>query len=181
MDSFEHVIAAILQRQGFWTVGSFKVELTKDEKVAIGRHSSPRWELDIVAYRPMDNDLRIVECKSYLDSPGVDCGAFDGSRPQGRKSYKLFFDDVLRRVVLARLTAQLIEKGFCRPNPKVTLCLAAGKIRGDETRLREHFEKNGWLLITPSEIRTQLRELRDVGYENTVAAVVAKLLLREAR
>jgi hypothetical protein len=32
----------------------------------IGRHSSPRWEVDIVAYRGRDNLLQVVECKSYI-------------------------------------------------------------------------------------------------------------------
>ena len=79
MDAFESVIAGILQRQGFWTLTSFKVELTKAEKRTIGRPSSPRWELDVVAYRGRDNELRIVECKSFLDSIGVQCSAFDGT------------------------------------------------------------------------------------------------------
>ena len=42
MDSFEEVIAAILQRKGYWTQTSVKVELTKAEKRKIGRDSSPR-------------------------------------------------------------------------------------------------------------------------------------------
>jgi len=37
----------------------------------IGRPSSPRWELDIVAYSGRDNLLLVVECKSRLDSQGV--------------------------------------------------------------------------------------------------------------
>ena len=48
MDAFENVIASILQRRGYWTMTSVKVELTKAEKRAIGRPSAPRWELDIV-------------------------------------------------------------------------------------------------------------------------------------
>src|SRR5215218_2466380 len=37
----------------------------------IGRPSSPRWELDIVAYSGRDNLLLVLECKSRLDSQGV--------------------------------------------------------------------------------------------------------------
>jgi hypothetical protein len=40
MDSFEQVIATLLQRQGYWTMTSLKVELTKAEKQKIGRPSS---------------------------------------------------------------------------------------------------------------------------------------------
>jgi len=178
MDAFENVVAAILQRQGFWTLTSVKVELTKEEKRAIGRHSSPRWELDVVAYRGKDNEVRIVECKSFLDSPGVECTAFDGSNVEAQKRYKLFCEETLRKVVFARLSSQLVTAGFCPPTPKLRLCLAAGKIRGSETWLQSHFEKKGWLLFGPEYIRTELRKLRDSGYENSVAAVVTKLLTR---
>ena len=65
MDAFETVVAAILQRQGYWTLTSVKVGLTKEEKREIGRHSSPRWELDVVAYRGRDNSIKVVECKSF--------------------------------------------------------------------------------------------------------------------
>ena len=36
MDAFEQVVASILQRKGYWTQTSVKVELTKEEKRAIG-------------------------------------------------------------------------------------------------------------------------------------------------
>lgn len=180
MDSFEAVVAAVMQRQGFWTLTSAKVELTKEEKREIGRHSSPRWELDVVAYRGADNYLRVIECKSYLDSPGVDCGAFSGKNKKAQDRYKLFFDSTLRTVVLRRLEAQLVEGKFCRKKPKIQLCLAAGKIKGDEQWLESHFKENSWLLLGPAYIKSELSKLRDAGYENSVAAVVTKLLLREA-
>ena len=63
MDSFEAVVAAILNRQGYWTQTCVKVELTKSEKVEIGRHSSPRWELDVVAY---ENTVASVVAKLLL-------------------------------------------------------------------------------------------------------------------
>jgi len=181
MDAFENVVAAILQRQGYWTLTSVKVELTKAEKRSVNRHSSPRWELDIVAYSGRDNELRIVECKSFLDSPGVECGAFDGSNPAKEKRYKLFCDSKLRRVVLGRLQRQLVIAGFCAPRPSVKLCLAAGKIRGDEAWLRSHFDRKGWLLYGPEQIRKELAQLADAGYENSVAAIVTKILLRPTK
>jgi hypothetical protein len=178
MDAFESVIAAILQRKGYWTLTSVKVDLTKEEKRAIGRPSSPRWELDIVAYRPRDNELRVVECKSYLDSPGVDPLVFTGKRPAGEGRYKLFCDETLRTVVLSALEKQLVKAGSCLSNPKVVLALAAGRIAGDEKKLDSTFKQRGWELMGPAEIRGELEALRDSGYENSVAAVVAKLLLR---
>jgi hypothetical protein len=178
VDAFESVIESILQRQGFWTLASVKVELTKDEKRRIGRHSSPRWDLDIVAYHGADHELRVVECKSFLDSPGVQCGAFDGTKPAAAGRYKLFCDPTLRRIVLRRLETQLVKAGFCAKKPTVKLCLAAGKIQGDETWLRTHFVRKGWVLMGPKEIRETLQSLRDTGYEDSVAAIVSKLLLR---
>jgi hypothetical protein len=50
MDAFEQVVSEILWMSGFWVRTSVKVELSKEEKRLIGRHSSPRWELDIVGY-----------------------------------------------------------------------------------------------------------------------------------
>src|SRR5712692_1973939 len=100
MDAFENIVASILQRQGYWTLTSVKVKLTKAEKRAIGRHSSPRWELDVVAYSGRDNELRVFECKSLLDSRGVPCSAFNGKDPLVAKRYKLFCDATLCKVVL---------------------------------------------------------------------------------
>ena len=181
MDAFEAVIAAILQRKGYWTLGSVKVDLTKEEKRQIGRPSSPRWELDIVAYKPPNNELKVVECKSFLDSSGVDPRVLKGNRPKGEGRYKLFCDETLRRVVLSRLERQLVAGGFCLPKPRVVLALAAGRVAGDEADLEATFKKRGWDLIGPEEIRRELQALRDCGYENTVAAVVTKLLLRPGK
>lgn len=181
MDAFETVVAALLQEQGYWSRTSLKVELTKEEKRAINRPSSPRWELDVVGYKGSTNEVLVVECKSYLDSYGVRATAFDGSDPEDAKRYKLFNDKVLREVVLGALVKQLCARGFCRDQPKVTLCLAAGKIYGGgESKIQVQFDKEGWKLWTPSYLRRQLERLGhpDTGYENTVAAIVAKLLLR---
>jgi hypothetical protein len=70
MDAFEQLVSEILSMDGYWVRTSVKVDRTKPEKVLIGRPSSPRWELDIVAYSGRDNLLRLVEYKSYLDSRG---------------------------------------------------------------------------------------------------------------
>ena len=95
MDAFENMIASILQRQGYRTLTSANGSY-EEEKRAIGRHSAPRWELDIVAYRGRDNELLIFECKSLLDSPGVECSAFIGGDPLAAKRYKMFCNDTLR-------------------------------------------------------------------------------------
>ena len=79
MDAFEQLVSEILWMEGYWVRTSVKVKLTPAEQRQIDRPSSPRWELDIVAYSGRDNLLKIIECKSYLDSRGVKLHAFDGS------------------------------------------------------------------------------------------------------
>ena len=111
MDAFERVVVSLLEREGFWVRSSIKVELSKAEKLAIGRHSSPRWELDIIAYKPMANELWVVECKSYLDSRGVQICAFNGTNEGFAKRFKLFCEPLTRKVVLHRLEQQLLELG----------------------------------------------------------------------
>jgi hypothetical protein len=71
LDSFESIVKTIFENKGYWVKTSFKVDLTKEEKRLIGRPSSPRWELDVVAFKGGRNEILVIECKSYLDSPGV--------------------------------------------------------------------------------------------------------------
>jgi len=180
MDAFEQVVSEILWMDGYWVRTSLKLDLPKEEKVLIGRPSSPRWELDIVGYSGRDNLLRVVECKSYLDSRGVALRAFDGSDAKSAERYKLFSDDNLRAVVLDRLRKQLAECGACAPNANVKLSLASGRIAttADRKGLHEHFAENGWELWDEKWLKHKLQLMSERGYENQVSAVVAKLLLR---
>lgn len=177
MDAFESLIEILLKRRGYWTHTSFKVELTREEKQAIGKPSSPRWELDVVAYKGSTNELLAIECKSFLDSTGVKFrdGAFD---PPQR--YKLFSDKNLRTVVLRRLARQLVEAGAVAARPSVTLCLAVGKMATmtDREALDKHMKKHRWRLFDEASIRSEIADAADSGYENDVAHVVAKLILR---
>lgn len=180
MDAFEQVVAEILWMEGYWVRTSVKIELTKDEKRTIGRPSSPRWELDIVAYNGRDNLLRVVECKSYLDSLGVQAQGFDPESKNAAR-YKLFNDDVLRETVFARLAMQFTAAGLCRTSPDVKLCLACGKIneKGRQA-IRMLFNRNRWELWDETWLRQRLELMAEGGYENQTSAVVAKLLLRGA-
>ena len=180
MDAFEQVVSEILWMEGFWVRTSVKVQLTKEEKVCIGKPSSPRWELDIVGYSGRDNTLCVVECKSYLDSRGVVLRAFDGSDAKSAERYKLFSDDNLRAVIFNRLRVQLADCGACAADATVKLCLACGRIAttADRTGLHRHFEAKGWELWDEKWLQARLQRLSEGGYENQVSAVVAKLLLR---
>jgi len=178
MDSFENLVASILRDQGYWVEESLKVALEKSEKIEIGRASCPRWELDVVAYKASTNEILAIECKSYLDSRGVSAAALIGE--SDTSTYKLFREPKLREVVFRRLAAQMYEKGSVLENPRVTLCLAAGLIRSsaDRARLKEHFAGQGWLLFDEAWLVASLKAISGRSYQNSVASVVAKILLR---
>jgi len=156
MDAFESLISMLLRHEGYWTIPSFKVDLTKSDKIAIGRPSSPRWEIDLVAYRGSTNQLLAVECKSFLDSRGV---VFQNGKFNPPRRYKMFTDAVLQRVVLKRLARQLVKMGACGSRPRITLCMAAGKIANgsDTAGMREHFAHNRWTLSDEQWIREHLK------------------------
>jgi hypothetical protein len=182
LDSFESLIATILRSQGYWVHSSFKVELSKQEKVEIGIPSSPRWELDLVAYKGGPNEIRVVECKSYLNSQGVLFSAFaEGAKFAER--YKLFTKEKIRSTVLNRLGKQLEECGLCRPSPQITLCLAAGNIASDKDRaaLQKHFAEKDWLLFDEDWIHEHLEKLGNSAYENDIGVIVAKLYAKRLR
>lgn len=181
MDAFEQLISEILWMEGYWVRTSVKVHLTPIEKREINRPTAPRWELDIVAYSGQKNLLKIVECKSYLDSRGVMLKAFDGTSPKDGQRYKLFSeDDNLRNVIFRGLRQQLFNVGACREDTEIQLCLACGRIASNKDRigLHEHFARRGWELLDEFWIKERLNRMADLGYENQVSAVVSKLLLR---
>jgi hypothetical protein len=71
MDAFEQIAGLLLENDKYWVRHSVKVNLTKEEKVKINKPSTPRPEIDIVAYDVVQNILFLLEAKSYLDSGGV--------------------------------------------------------------------------------------------------------------
>jgi hypothetical protein len=183
MNAFEQLVGMLLERKGYWVRSDFKVDLSKEEKRKIGRPSSPRWELDIVAYKPSKNEVLVVECKSYLDSRGVTSSSFDGTNEKLARRYKLFIDGGLRETVLKRLVLQLEEAGLCRPAPTVILCLVAGRIATEQDRaeLAGKFNRAGWELWDDKWIRDTLMEIASSSYEDDVSSVVAKILLRKSK
>lgn len=178
MDAFEFLIATILHRDGYWVETSVKVELTKEEKVAVGRASSPRWEIDVVGYSGARNELVAIECKSYLDSSGV---LFRDGQLDPPERYKLFSDPRLREVVLERLAMHMVEAGRCAPGVTVRLGMATGRIASgsDRAGLHELFEAEGWLLWDDEEVRRRLEACAGDGYENDPVVVAVKVLRRQ--
>jgi hypothetical protein len=130
-----------------------------------------------LGYQGSTNQVLVVECKSYIDSRGV---MFRHGNFEPEKRYKLFTNPGLRSVALNRLALQLQTTRSCAPSPTIKLCLAAGNIaaKTDREELAQHFEANNWGLFDEAWVRRELRAAADTGYENDVAFVVSKLLLR---
>jgi hypothetical protein len=62
----------------------------------------------------------------------------------------------------------------------VTLALAAGRIASaqDRQELERHFRRKGWLLFDDGWLRCCLTKSCEVGYEDDVVSIVAKLMSR---
>jgi len=178
MNAFETLVATLLRREGYWTFPSFKVEITKDEKKKIGLSSAPRWEIDIVAYKGGTGEVLAVECKSFLNSGGVD---FRAGEFTPFSTYKMFMQPIIREVVLKRLRVQLIESGLCPEDIHVHLALAAGNIKRTVNReeFKQHFLKMDWVLFDDEWIREALTTLKHTGYEDDIAFYTAKLVLNK--
>jgi hypothetical protein len=180
VDAFEDLVARVFRGAGYWTRQNYKVTLTKADKVALGKPSLPRPEIDVLAYQAVDNTIVWAECKSYLDSGGVHIDAFNGKNTRFANRLKLFTDEPLRQLVTKRLVEQLTSEGLLRPQPSIEYWLVAGRIASvcaDE--LREYFEQERsprWVLKDRTWLVSHLQHIVKTGYDDDVVAMVAKLL-----
>jgi hypothetical protein len=183
MDAFESLVSTLLRREGYWTETGVKVGLTKAEKRRIGRATTPRWEIDVIAYKGKGNRLLAIECKSFLDSVGVRYQDVSGENELGARRYKLFGSRALRTVIFRRLAREVVLSGRCPKEPKITLCLAVGKVAspGDRIKLKRLFKEKGWGLLDDEWIKERLEHLSKSGYEDNIAMVAAKILTRSKR
>jgi hypothetical protein len=180
MDHFETIVSDLLEAAGYWVRRSFKVDLTKEEKRRVGRHSMPRPEIDILAYKRATEKLLVLEAKSFLDSPGVSLDQLSETheKPEGR--YKLFTCENYRQVVLERLRLELQSLGMISQKTNLRLGLAAGKVhRRESTQVKALMDSQGWYFLSPEDIREQVMRFSDMGYENNPAVITAKILLRD--
>lgn len=162
---------------------SVRVALTKEEKVKVGKPKMPGYELDLVAYKGKQNEIMVVECKSYFDSPGVHAEGFEDPKSRKAERYKLFNDRVLWKMVRRALRRRLVEEGRCASRPKIRLCLAAGHVVNAEhrTRIKRIFDRHqSWKLMDDREIAREIKKLANKGYMNNEAVMVAKILERVA-
>jgi len=179
MDYFECIIKTLLEHEGYWVRQSFKVNLTKQEKRDIGKHSIPRPEIDLLAFKPGNNTILVLEAKSFLDSPGVNLSDLEKcfDKPEGR--YKLFTCLNYRKIVFKRLKQDLRALGMIDGKVKLTLGLAAGNVyQSKSEEIRKLFNKEKWFFLSPEEIKEKVNALALKGYENEPAVITAKILMR---
>jgi hypothetical protein len=182
MNAFEEIVKRFLEEEGYWVKQSVKVEISKDDKKAIGLPTMPRPEIDLVAFNMKKNELLLIEVKSFLDSPGVyfvDVIGEEGPESWGYKRYRLFSDSKFRQIVTERLKEEFLEKSLISEKTKVNYALAAGNIHSseDEKRIREYFlkQKEKWILFSPKQIKDKIKELANKGWEDNLVTMTAKL------
>lgn len=179
MDSFESIIASFLEERGFWVKRCVKVNISQKDKNKIGLPTMPRPEVDLVAFKPSKRELLLIECKSYLDSLGVQYKDVLGIG-KGSKRYKLFTNTNFRRIVTNQILKDYKKAGLLLGKVKVNYGLATGKIKpGDENKINFYFKKHSWILYTPREISEMLNSLVNKGYEDNPVVLAAKLILRK--
>lgn len=179
MNPFENVVAKLLEQSGYWVRQNYRVNLSVPDKIALGSKNMPRPEIDVLAWSARDEELLIIECKSYLDSAGVGLWAFD----QSSRAIRLFADSTYRALITKRLLAQMKqEKLLPGKKPKVTYGLVCGQmVEKEKSEVEALFKKNHWWLWTPDDVRRNLARLGKVPYENDLVTMMVKLLLRQAK
>ena len=182
MNAFEDIVKLYLEEKGYWVRQSVKVGISGDDKKALKLSTMPRPEIDLVALNMKENELLLVEVKSFLDSQGVyfdDVIGSEGVESWGAKRYRLFAISKFREVVTERLKEEFLEKGLINKKTKINYALAAGNIHSpaDESKIREYFSKpeRGWKLFTPQQIKEKIRALAEKGWEDNLVTITAKL------
>jgi len=183
MNAFENIVARYLEAEGYWVRQSVKVEISKEAKKMLKLSTMPRPEIDLVALNVKENELLLVEVKSFLDSQGVyfeDVIGKEGEESWGAKRYRLLANKKFREVVTAKLREEYLKQGLINENTKINYALAAGHIHSadDELQIRDHFSREGWKLFAPKEIKEKIEELSKKGWEDDLVTITTKLILR---
>lgn len=180
MDAFESIIGQLLEEEKYWVRHSVKIDLTVEEKRQIGKPSTPRPEIDIIALDINANKIYLLEVKSFLDSPGVYYEAVTVEQNQQEGRYKLLTSENYRNVLWKRLRNDWLNSGRINTETSVSFGLIAGKIhKNREAELEEFFTSKKWLFWGPSTIKAKIKQLSYKGYENNAVTIAAKLLTRE--
>lgn len=179
MDAFESIIGQVLEEEKYWVRLSVKIELTVEEKRKIGKPSTPRPEIDIIALDLMENKVYLLEVKSFLDSSGVDYESVTVEQEQQEGRYKLLTSENYRNVLWNRLKNDWLDRGLINHETSVSYGLIAGKIhKNREKEFENYYKDKHWLFWGPTKIKSKIKQLSSKGYENNAVTITAKLLTR---
>lgn len=179
MDAFEQIIGQLLVEEKYWVRHSVKIDLTPEEKKRINKPSTPRPEIDIVAFDITTDTIFLLEVKSYIDSPGVVYEHVAISQDEQSGRYKLLTAKNYRKTLAKRLHEDWFKSGHIRKSTKVSFGLIAGKVyRKRELDLQNYFDQKGWMFWGPTEIKKRILSLAEKGYENNAVTIAAKILSR---
>lgn len=179
MDAFENLAAQLLQESGYWILQSVKVNLDKKEKNEINKPTTPRPEIDIIAYDRKNEILYLIEAKSYIDSQGVKFLDIDKEYEIQEGAYKLLTCEKYRNVVTKRLKKDLILRGYITEDTSICYGLIAGNIYQNKYKeILKLYKTKGWLFWGPEDIKKRLSDLSKKGYEDNAVTMTAKILLK---
>lgn len=181
MDHFENIAKTLLEREGYWVMQSYKVDLSKEQKREISEKKAtiPRPEIDLLALNVANSEVIAFEVKSYFDSTGIVLKHFttEYEIPEGK--YKLFTCERYKDIVLGQLRMQLIQNGFIKPEFTIRLGLIAGNGRKSEiSKIAELFAKRNWEFWSPESVKVKVQNFAKEGYENDPAVITTKILQR---
>lgn len=180
MDYFESIVRTLLEHEGYWVRQSFKVNLPKSQKRALGKPRMPRPEVDLLAYNPAENTVKLVEVKSFLDSAGVRLTLLQEDHETPSGLYKLFTCRKYYEIVSHCLRLQLLDLGLCTKSTQFQLGLVAGNVyRNQSAEIEALFRRQGWFFWSPELVREKVYALAEKGYENEPAIITAKILARQ--
>lgn len=179
MDAFEDLTSQLLIESGLWVLQSVKVELTQEEKKKINKPTTPRPEIDIVAYDRSEDTLYLIEVKSYIDSNGVKIEDLTVEYEIQEGRYKLLTCQNYRNVIKKRLRNQMIKRKYITQETKLNFGLIAGNIhKNNYKEIKKLYNSKNWFFWGPEEIKDKIRELSKKGYEDNAVIMTAKLLLK---
>ncbi|GFN21951.1 hypothetical protein TAMC210_02670 [Thermanaeromonas sp. C210] len=96
------------------------------------------------------------------------------------KRYRLFTDARFREIVTRKMKEDYLAQGLINATTRINYALAAGHVySNDEARIQDYFQKNGWIFISPSQIKERIRKLAAKGWEDNLITITAKLLLKD--
>lgn len=181
MDQFERLVATLLEADGYWVRQSHRIKLTSEEKAEIeSHHTSPRVEIDLIAYKPATNDLQIIEVKSFHDSDsGVTCSDIDGTNSNSDKKYPLVRNPARRELTQRLVLRDLQDQGLVTSTAVPSYCLVLGKASpGESNKIRNYLLSIMWRYWGPEDIKARLQKLAKTGYRDDLVYFTAKSLLR---